>query len=218
MSPHAQRLAIRLAICRRPWTLKSSSLSRQSLGSDHRRSRFLEVQSENTYPRWPDQYSSTDGQRKFQSAKYAAADRFARSGETRDGARMRHSYLCLYLRLIVRRKPGACERQLHYLASLAWAVSPVPVRVLDGIPVKCGYCEENTATSAVVCSMRLRSTLNPFHSLATMLACCLNDRYLLSVSVVARANAGIGEHAGGSRLLDLQRGSARRRRVFGTDQ
>ena len=51
-----------------------------------------------------------------------------------------------------------------------------------------------------------------------MLACCLDDRYLFLVPVVARPNAGIGERAGGSRLLDLQRRRAGRRHVFSTNQ
>jgi hypothetical protein len=38
-----------------------------------------------------------------------------------------------------------------------------------------------------------------------MLVCCLDDRYLFLVSVVARPGAGIGERADGSRLPDLQR-------------
>jgi len=90
-----------------------------------------------------------------------------------------------------------------------------------GLRVKCGSCEENTPTSAVLCSRRrLRplGTLNPYHSLAAMLACCLSDRSLFLVSVVAGANAGIGERAGRSRLLDLPTGSARRRHVFGPDK
>jgi hypothetical protein len=40
-----------------------------------------------------------------------------------------------------------------------------------------------------------------------MLACCLNDRYLFSVSVVARANAGIGERAGGHDSWTFQQGA-----------
>jgi ligand-binding sensor domain-containing protein len=54
-------------------------------------------------------------------------------------------------------------------------------------------CDEATPTSAVRGSRRrLRpvSTLNLCHSLATMLAGCLDDRCLFSVSVVARASAG----------------------------
>jgi hypothetical protein len=93
--------------------------------------------------------------------------------------------------------------------------SPVSARVArSGLQVKYGYFVDNTPTSAVLCSRRrLRplSTLNPCHSPAAVLACSLNDRYLFSVSVVARANAGIRERAGGLRLLDLQRGSTRRR-------
>src|SRR5438105_5879449 len=81
--------------------------------------------------------------------------------------------------------------------------SPVSARVhCGGLPVRCRYFEENTSTRAVFCSpRRLRplGTHNPCHSLAAMLACCLNDCYQFSVSVVARANAGIGERAGGSR-------------------
>jgi len=51
-----------------------------------------------------------------------------------------------------------------------------------------------------------------------MLACSLNGRYFFSVSAVARANAGIGEHAGGPRLLDLPTVDTRRRHLFNADQ
>jgi hypothetical protein len=36
----------------------------------HEKRRTMNSSEQNTYPRWPDQYSSTDGQRKFRSAKY----------------------------------------------------------------------------------------------------------------------------------------------------
>jgi hypothetical protein len=36
----------------------------------HEKGRTMNSSEQNTYPRWPDQYSSTDGQRKFRSAKY----------------------------------------------------------------------------------------------------------------------------------------------------
>jgi hypothetical protein len=118
--------------------------------------------------------------------------------------------------------PQHCDVESERATADRVGFSPVSARLhCRGLPVKCGYCVENIPASAVLCSRRrLRplSTLNPGHSLAAMLACYLNDGYLFSVSVVARANAGIGERAGGSRLLDLQRGSARRRRMFSTDQ
>ena len=85
------------------------------------------------------------------------------------------------------------------------------------LPVRCGYCEENTPTNPALCSrrrLRWLSTLNPCHSLAAMLNCCLNDSELFSVSVVARANASITESAGGSRLLGLQRRSPSRRHLL----
>jgi hypothetical protein len=107
--------------------------------------------------------------------------------------------------------------RLSLSCNLTQAFSPVSV----GVPVKCGYCDEYASTSAALCSrrrLRRLSTLNLFHSLAAMLACCLIDCYLLSVPVVARTNAVIGERAGWARLLDLQRWSARGRCVFSADQ
>jgi len=60
-------------------------------------------------------------------------------------------------------------------------------------------CRKHTHERVLCSRGRLRrlSTLNPCHSLAAMLARCLNDGYLFSVSVVARANARIGERAVG---------------------
>jgi hypothetical protein len=121
---------------------------------------------------------------------------------------------------------GRCRASVVVLARCSdtggLPLPPVSAGVhCSGLPVKCEYFVENIPTSAVLCSRRrLRplSTLNPYHSLAAMLACCLNARYLFLPSVVARASAGIGERAGGSRLLDVQRGSARRSHVFSTDQ
>lgn len=81
-------------------------------------------------------------------------------------------------------------------------------------------CQEHTSERSplVPSEIATAGTLDRCHSLAAVLACWVNDRYLFSVSVVARANAGTGELAGGSRLLDLQRGSTRRRHVFSADQ
>jgi hypothetical protein len=123
-----------------------------------------------------------------------------------------------------------CSRSVDNLrarqmASYQSAVSRHRRRSYSGIPflflpVRCEYFEENTPASWVRCSrrrLRSLSALNPCHNLAAMLACRLNDRYLSAVSVVARANSGIGERAGGSRLLDLQRRGARRRHMFSAD-
>jgi hypothetical protein len=56
--------------------------------------------------------------------------------------------------------------------------------------------------------LRPLGTLDPGHSLAAALACCLDDGYQFLVSVAVRANAGITESIGGSRLLDIQRSTA----------